>query len=172
MYILHPCAYSESISLLVDLANGRISHEPKRQHKLIVDCAFIAILEPYDSEECKAYYHEKSSTNYALKVHIAWDFHHQIVYVSQCYHGSLYDITILRDSGLLEHANASVQVIADKRYIGKEKIVTSRKKPHGYELTDEDKDSNRDINSARTAIENINQRLKLCYSWWCLYEIN
>ncbi|CAF3549202.1 unnamed protein product, partial [Rotaria sordida] len=31
---------------------------------------------------------------------------------------------------------------------------------HGRELSDEDKNFNRDINSARAAIENINQRLK------------
>jgi hypothetical protein len=31
---------------------------------------------------------------------------------------------------------------------------------NGRELTDEDKEFNRDINSARAAIENINQRLK------------
>ena len=37
---------------------------------------------------------------------------------------------------------------------------TRRKKPHGCELTQEDKDFNCNINSARAAIENINQRLK------------
>ena len=56
--------------------------------------------------------------------------------------------------------NDSVQIIVYKAYIGEEYVVTPRKKPHGRELTDEDKDFNRDINSARAAIENINQRLK------------
>ena len=36
----------------------------------------------------------------------------------------------------------------------------SRKKPHGRELTQEDTDLNRNSNSARAAIENINQHLK------------
>ncbi|CAF4088116.1 unnamed protein product, partial [Rotaria sp. Silwood1] len=45
-------------------------------------------------------------------------------------------------------------------YIGEEYVVTPRKKLRGRELTQEDKDFNRDINSARAAIENINQRLK------------
>ncbi|CAF4727310.1 unnamed protein product, partial [Rotaria sp. Silwood2] len=45
-------------------------------------------------------------------------------------------------------------------YIGEEYVVTPRKKHHGRELTNEDKDFNHEINSARAAIENINQRLK------------
>ncbi|CAF4771640.1 unnamed protein product, partial [Rotaria sp. Silwood2] len=143
-----------------DIAERRTPHRPHRNHKLIVDSTFIAIPEPYDTEKRKAYYHAKSPTNYALKVQIACDFHHQIVHVSECYQGSVHDITILRESGLLEHVNDSVQIIADKGYIGEENVVTPKKKPHGRELTDEDKNFNRDINSARAAIENINQRLK------------
>jgi glutamate/tyrosine decarboxylase-like PLP-dependent enzyme len=53
-----------------------------------------------------------------------------------------------------------VQIIGDKGYIGEEYVVTPRKKPRERELTQEDKDFNRDINTARAAIENINQRLK------------
>ncbi|CAF3994004.1 unnamed protein product [Rotaria sp. Silwood1] len=136
------------------------SHGPEQQHKLIVDSTFIAIPELYDSEERKTYYHAKNSTNYALKVQIACNFHHRIVHVSKCYHGSVQDITIVRDSGLLEHVNDSVQIIADKGYIDEENVVTPRKRPYRRELTDEDKDFNRDINSAIAAIENINQCLK------------
>ncbi len=72
----------------------------------------------------------------------------------------IHDITVLRESGLLEHAEESVQIIGDKGYIGEEYVVTPRKKPRGRELTQDDKDFNRDINSARAAIENINQHLK------------
>jgi hypothetical protein len=98
--------------------------------------------------------------NYAMKVQIACDFHHRIVHVSECYRGSVHDITILRESGLLEHVNGSVQIIGDKGYTGEDYVVTPRKKQRGRELTDEDKNFNRDINSARAAIENIDQRLK------------
>ncbi|CAF0945092.1 unnamed protein product [Didymodactylos carnosus] len=73
---------------------------------------------------------------------------------------SVHDITILRVSGLLEHINDSVQTIADKGYIGEDYVITRRRKPRGRNLTAEDKDFNRDINSARAAIENINQHLK------------
>ncbi|CAF4293162.1 unnamed protein product, partial [Rotaria sordida] len=34
-------------------------HGPEQYHKLIVDSTFIAIEQPEDSEQRKAYYHEK-----------------------------------------------------------------------------------------------------------------
>ncbi|CAF4044763.1 unnamed protein product [Rotaria sp. Silwood1] len=131
--ILHSCVYPAFVYLPADLANRRTPHGPQQHQKLIVDSTFIAIPEPHDSE--------------------------QLVHVSECYYGSKHDITVLRESGLLEHVEESVQIIDDKVYIGEEYVVTPRKKPHGHELTQEDKDFNRDINSARAAIENINQRL-------------
>ena len=158
--ILHSCVYPEFISLPADMSSGTTAHGPEEHHKLIVDSTCIAIPQPADSTQRKAYYYAKSSTNYALKVQIARDFHHRIVHVSECYRGSVHDITILRDSGLLEHLNDDVQIIADKAYIGEQYVVTPRKKPHGRELAEEDKDYNRNINSARAAIENINQRPK------------
>jgi hypothetical protein len=158
--ILHSCVYPELISLPADMSNRTKAHGPKEHHKLIVDSTFIPIPQPNDLDQRKAYYHAKSPTNYAVKIQIACDFRHRIVHVSKCYHGSVHDIAILRESGLLEHVEESVQIIADKGYIGEQYVVTPRKKPHGRELTDEDKNFNRDINSARAALENINQRLK------------
>jgi hypothetical protein len=125
--ILHSCVYPELISLPADMANRRTLHGPQRNHKLLVDTTFIAIPEPYDSEQRKAYYHAKSSTNYALKVQIACDFHHRIVHVSEYYHGSVHDITILRESGLLEHVNDSVQIIAEKRICWRRILSYSQK---------------------------------------------
>ncbi|CAF4670749.1 unnamed protein product, partial [Rotaria sp. Silwood2] len=158
--ILHSCVYPEFISLPANISNRSIPHGPEERHKLIVDPAFIAIPQPDESTEHKAYYHAKSPTNYALKVQIACDFRPRIVHVSECYKGSVHDVTILRESGLLEHLNDSIQIIADKGYIGEEYVVTPRKKPHQRELNEADKDFNRNINSARAAVENINQRLK------------
>ncbi|CAF3863872.1 unnamed protein product [Rotaria sp. Silwood1] len=158
--ILHSCLYPALVSLPADLASRRTPHGPQQHYKLIVDSTFIAINEPHDSEQCKKYYHATSPTNYAIKVQVACDFRHRIVHVFECYHGSIHDITVLRESGLLEHVEESVQIIGDKGYIGEEYVVTPRKKPRGRELTQEDKDFNHDINSARAAIENINQRLK------------
>ncbi|CAF4355000.1 unnamed protein product, partial [Rotaria sordida] len=108
-------------------------HGSEESHKLIVDSIFVAIYQPEDSEQ---------------------------LHVSKCYPGSVHDITILRESGLLEHTEEHVQNIADKGYIGEQYVITPKKKSRGGELTAEDKDFNRSISSARVAIENINQRIK------------
>ncbi|CAF4668222.1 unnamed protein product, partial [Rotaria sp. Silwood2] len=158
--ILHSSVYPELVSLPTNIADRKEIHGPEQHHKLIVDSTFIAAPEPDDLEQRKAYCHSKSATNYAFKVQIACDFHHQIVHVSECYHGSVHDITILRESGLLEHTEETVQMIADKGYIGEEYVITPKKKPYRGELTTEDKTYDRDINNPRATIENINQRLK------------
>jgi hypothetical protein len=145
---------------LETMGHYQYRHGPQQHHKLIVDSTCIAIPEPSDSDQRKAHYHGKSSTNYGLKVQIACDFNHRIVHVSECCRGSVHNITLLRQSGLLEYAEESVQIISDKGYIGEEYVITPKKKPQGRDLTDQEKNYNRDINSARAAIENINQRLK------------
>jgi hypothetical protein len=68
--------------------------------------------------------------------------------VSKYYHGSVHDNIILRESGLLEHTQEHVQIIADKSYIGEQYVLTPRKKSRGGELTAEDKDFNQSISSA------------------------
>ncbi|CAF4633632.1 unnamed protein product, partial [Rotaria sp. Silwood2] len=167
---LHTCVYPELISLPADMSNRTTTYGPEEHHKLIVDSTFIAIPQPGDSIQRKAYYHARSPTNYALKVEMACDFHHRIVYVSECYKGSVHDITMLGESELLEHVNDSVQIIADKGYIDEEYVVTPRKKPHERELAEKDKNFNRSINSARAAIENINQRLKTYAIFGSIYR--
>ncbi len=87
--VFHSCVYPAFVSLPADLANRRTQHGPQQHHKLIVDSTFIAIPEPHDSEQRKEYYHAKSPTNYVIEVQIACDFHHRIVRVSECCHGSI-----------------------------------------------------------------------------------
>jgi len=158
--ILHSCVYPNLVSLPADMDSRNTPHGPEEYHKLIVDSTSIAIPQLEDSQQRKAYFHLKSTTNYAFKIQIACDFNYQIVYVSECYRGSVHDINILRESGLLEHGNNSVQMIADKAYVGEEYVINPKKNSHRGELSTEEKNFNYDINSARAAIENINQRVK------------
>ncbi|CAF4064825.1 unnamed protein product [Rotaria sp. Silwood2] len=158
--ILYSCVYPELVSLPIDMDSRNTAHGPEEYQELIVDATSIAISQPEDSQQHKAYFYSKSATNYAFKIQIACDFNHRIAHVPECYLGSIHDITILRESGLLEHVHDSVQTIADKAYIGEEYVITPKKKPQRGELTSEEKSFNYDINSARAAIENINQRIK------------
>ncbi|CAF3788300.1 unnamed protein product [Rotaria sp. Silwood1] len=49
--ILHSCVYPELISLPVNMASKRKPHGSERHHKLMVHSTFIAIPEPYDSDQ-------------------------------------------------------------------------------------------------------------------------
>ncbi|CAF3563236.1 unnamed protein product [Rotaria sordida] len=158
--ILYSSAYPKLILLPDDMNDENTAHGPEEYHKLIVDFTCIAINQPGDREQRKVYYYAKSPTNYAFKIQITCDFNHRIVHVSKCFPGSVHDLTILQESGLLEYTEENVQIIGDKAYIGEQYVITPRKKPRGGELTAEEKDFNRSISSARAAIENINRRVK------------
>ena len=158
--ILYASAYPKLILLPDDMNDEATPHGPLQYQKLTVDSTFISIHQPEDSDQRKAYYHAKSPTNCAFKIQITCAFNHRIVHVSKCYRGSVHDITVLRESRLLEHTEEHIQIIADKGYVGEQYVITPRKKPRGGELTAEDKDFNRSISSARAAIENINQCIK------------
>ncbi|CAF1368771.1 unnamed protein product [Rotaria sordida] len=116
--ILYSCICPKLVVLPDNMDDETTIHGPEQYHKLIVDSTFIAIEQPEDSEQRKAYYHEK---------------------VRQTMHS--------KESGLLEHTGEDVQIIADKRYIGEQYVITLKKKSRTGELTAEDKDFNRSISS-------------------------
>lgn len=77
----------------------------------------------------------ESPINDVFQVQIACNCRHLVVYVFRCYKDSLHDITILRESGILEYTEENVQIIADRDYIGKQYLIIPKKKPSGRELT-------------------------------------
>ncbi|CAF4970618.1 unnamed protein product, partial [Rotaria sp. Silwood1] len=131
MHILYSCVCPKLVVLHDNMNDETTIHRPEQYHKLIVGTTFIAIYQPEDFEQRKAYYHAKRPTNYVFKIQIACDFHHRVVHVSKGYPGSEHNITILRESGLLEQTQEDVQIIADKGYIGEQYVIIPRKKPHG-----------------------------------------
>ena len=106
--VLYSCICPKLVVLPDNIDAETMIRGSERHHKLIADSTFIAIHQPDDSAQRKAYYHAKSPTNYAFKVQIACDFHHRIVHVSRCYPSSVHDIKILRESDLLEHIQEDV----------------------------------------------------------------
>jgi hypothetical protein len=50
-------------SVPANMADKNLKHGPEEHHKLIVDSNVIAIPEPNDSQQRKAYYHSKNATN-------------------------------------------------------------------------------------------------------------
>jgi hypothetical protein len=129
--------------------------------RLIVDSTFI----PLPKEPFYPFlYHPKSPTKSALKVEIACDLSHRIVNVSDVVYGSVHDMKLLRQSGLLKQANDDTRIIGDIGYKGKLGVIhpASRKgKPNKELLKLEDESTKRhELQSERAAIEQINARFK------------
>ena len=139
-----------------------ISTRSSLQHvKILVDSTFLPLPKtPFDP----THYHMKSPTKSAWKFEIACDLSHRIVNVSKAYRGAVHDMRIIRESGTLQQASASSLIVGDKGYVGQLGIVTPQKKTRkrSRELLalEEEKDKRHELESERSAIENINQRVK------------
>ena len=126
--ILHSCICLKLIWLPDEIDDDDTMRRPKKHHRLILNSTYIANNQSEDSTQRKTCYHAKSPTNYAFKIQITCDFHHQTVHISNCYQRSTHDINILMESGLLEHAHEDVQVIVDTGYIGEKYAITPQKR--------------------------------------------
>lgn len=49
------------------------------------------------------------------------------MHVSKCCSDSVHDLTILLESGRLEHTEENIQIIGDKASIGDQYVITPRK---------------------------------------------
>lgn len=132
--------------------------------RLIIDSTFIPL--PAAEKQPK-FYHKKSPTKAALKVEIDCDLRHRIVCVSNVVNGSMHDMRLVRESGILEQMNDQTRAIGDKGYIGKLRIITparkKRKVSKEVQLLQEEKERTHELESERAAIETMNKRFK---QWW------
>ena len=101
-------------------------------------------------------YSMKSSRHvlkYKMGVHIDTGL---FVWLSGPWPGIMHDLTIIRQSELLDHLEEFEFIMADKAYIGEDKIITLIRNP-GTEL---DEEINRIIYRYRIIVENSFGRLK------------
>lgn len=129
--------------------------------KIIVDSTFVPLPKtPFNPK----LYHKKSPTRAAWKYEIACDFRHRVISVSDGYAGSAHDMRIIRESGLLDQASPSAQIIGDRGYTGQLGIITpvhnrNERSREAAALEDE-KVRDHELETERAAIENINARAK------------
>jgi hypothetical protein len=149
--LIRPVADSAPISTRATLPNVR----------LIVDTTFIPL--PKRPKNTKLY-NPKSPTRSAWKFEVGCDLSHRIVNVSNAYDGATHDMRVLRESGLLLQQSATTRIIGDKGYQGQLGIIhplTKRGKRSRELLALEEEDIKKhELESERSAIENINARIK------------
>ena len=85
---------------------------------MIVDSTPCPIQRPKDPFIQSKFYNGKFKKHIIkYEMEISWN-DHKIVWVSNAYPGSVHDITILRNSGLLDSMLPGEVALADKGYVG------------------------------------------------------
>jgi hypothetical protein len=129
--------------------------------RLIIDSTFIPLPK---AEKRPEYFHIKSPTKAALKFEIDCDLRHRIVCVSEVVNGAMHDMNLVRRSGILQQMNDNTKAIGDKGYIGRLGIITAARKNmkvrREVSLLQSEKERTHELESERSAIENINHRVK------------
>jgi len=133
---------------------------------IIIDSFEQKVQKPREQEEADSYYSRKKKAH-TLKSQIA--VHPETGYIaaiSQSVKGRTADMTLLKDSQLLDEIPAEMALSGDKGYQGIAKLrengFSPRKKPWGKDkpLSEADKDYNRAFSQHRIIVENSINRLR------------
>jgi hypothetical protein len=128
--------------------------------RLVVDSTFLILPHHSDAADRKTYYHMKSPTRQALKWQLCVTTDGVPWHISDVVHGSKADVTLLRDSGVLDRLPPHTLMLGDKGYIGEAQVITPTKKPRGGELKEADKKENKVRNGKRVVVENCFHEFK------------
>lgn len=128
--------------------------------RLIVDSTFLILPRPDDKDERKRFYHMKSPTRAALKWQLVTTTTGEPWHISHVVRGAHADITLLRDTKLLDRLPHDTRVLGDKGYLGEDQVLTPAKKPRGGEVEEKDMANNKKINSKRVVVENCFHEFK------------
>lgn len=123
----------------------------------------MAVTKPTHFDDARRFYHVKSVTGCAWKIQLTvgfdgciWDAYGAVV-------GPVSDLTLLEESGVLNHLSANNRAVADKAYIAQryEHLLATpiKNPPHGTVTADEKK-WNKALYHARSIVENVNARMK------------
>ncbi len=127
--------------------------EKLTDNELIVDSSEQRIERPSDYQEQKKYYSGKQCTHTFKNQIISLPLGKDIVDVVAGEPGPRADINICRES--LNKFKEEQKFSGDKAYIGEKQIKTPKKKPKGGELTQLEKEKNKEISSERIFIEHV-----------------
>lgn len=130
---------------------------------IILDATECPIERPSDYETQKMYYSGKSKTHcvkYEVGIHYTEGF---LVWISGSRPGSVHDLQVTRESGLLDMLLPNELILADKGYIGEDLFLTPIRQPE----SEEEWFVNAELSRVRILIEHVIGRLKV---FRCLRE--
>ncbi len=130
----------------------------------LVDSTERAIQRPKDNEEQRKYYSGKKKHHTVKNQIFVHPWTKKILAVCETVEGKRSDKTLFIDVPLYTMIPPGAKGMADKAYIGIEHPFLTwtipKKKPKGKELSDEDKESNKQISKIRIYVEHPNAYLK------------
>jgi hypothetical protein len=118
----------------------------------VVDSTFWVLPHTDKKEDGKKNSHYKSGTRQALKWQLLVTPAGVPWHISEVVNGSKADIMLFRESEAIDDLTLDTMVLGDKGYQGSIRVVTPKKKPKGRELTAEEKEANKEKNSARVIV--------------------
>lgn len=133
--------------------------------EFIVDATEQPIYRPRGKEAQKPYYSGKKK-RHTIKTQLAVTLTGEIGDISESVPGSKYDLTLLRESKLLEGLPEEMGGMGDKAYQGVQNddperpFYIPKKKPRGRPLPEEDKEANRLFAKVRIIVEHTLALLK------------
>ena len=134
-------------------------HRILREYELIVDRAEQAISRPVEYQEQKKYYSGKKKMHTFKNQFIVLPHGNDIVDVSVGKLGIRSNINLFREIG--DKFDNQQKFIGDKAYIGDEQIATPHKKPRNWELSQFQKNGNKQLSSRRIYVEHLICRVKV-----------
>lgn len=129
------------------------------EHELIVDSWEQPRERPGDNETQKEYYSGKKKQHTFKGQVITLPLGEDLVDVEVGRQGKASDINIFREQQ--KKFNIEQRFTGDKGYQGGMNIKTPQKKPRGKELTDLQKDANKEISSERIYVEHVIRLIKI-----------
>ena len=132
----------------------------------IIDTFEQPIERPRDRAQADTFYSGKK-TRHTLKVQVVVDEETgQIIDVSGSYPGPTSDMTVLKDSGVMDRLPPGLGLLGDLAYLGMDKLspavaaATPRRKPRGKPRPEEDIAYNREFSRRRVKVEHSIGRMK------------
>ncbi len=152
-----PCSLLEQVKKFEE--NSSEILEKLTDYELIVDSEEQPIERALSYEEQKKYYSGKKKNHTFKNQVISLPKAKDIVDVVAGEPGPTSDIKICRET--LSKFSKTQKFSGDKAYIGEEQIKTPAKKPKGGELTQSQKETNKEISSERIFVEHLIRIIKI-----------
>jgi serine/threonine protein kinase len=150
---------AESVSQVYEcLRKGQPAWTPSALDRVLVDTFETSIPRPSTEARQKRVYSGKKK-RHTLKTQVVTDTHGEVLTVSGGHRGPAADKRVYEASGAGEQF-AAVAKQGDLAWVGTAGVVTPQRKPRGGQLSDEQRDANRQKAKVRVHVEHGIRRLK------------